>query len=64
MFSRDSSGLLPQQLTPDLQQEDHKQTMVKLPCFVGGNLEEPKDNDGRPRLVIPASIEVVFIYVG
>lgn len=44
--------------------EDHKQTAVKLCCVVGCDLEEPKDNGGRPKLVVPGSNEVVFTYVG
>lgn len=44
--------------------EDHKETAVKLPCFVGGDLAEPTDNGARPKLVVPASNEVLFSYVG
>ena len=42
--------------------EDHKETKVKLPCFVSGDLEEPTDNGGRPKLIVPASNEVTFSY--
>jgi hypothetical protein len=34
--------------------EDHRETMVKLPCLEG-DVTDPKDNGGRPRLVVPAS---------
>ncbi|KAJ5884632.1 hypothetical protein N7495_009142 [Penicillium taxi] len=35
--------------------EDHTSTMVTLPFVQGHDVLEPKDNDGRPRIVIPAS---------
>lgn len=44
--------------------EEHRETAVKLPCFVNGDLEEPRDNGGRPKLFVPASNEVYFSYVG
>jgi hypothetical protein len=43
--------------------EDHRETEVKLRCNVNGGLEEPKDNDGRPKLMLPASNEAHFTYV-
>ncbi|KAK4122988.1 hypothetical protein N657DRAFT_443593 [Parathielavia appendiculata] len=35
--------------------EEHRETVVKLPCFVKGYVTEPKDIGGRPKLVVPAS---------
>jgi hypothetical protein len=35
--------------------EDHRETMVKLPCGPTGDVTDPKDNGGRPRLVVPVS---------
>lgn len=35
--------------------EDHRDTAVKLPCYINGDVTDPKDNGGRPKLVIPAS---------
>jgi hypothetical protein len=36
--------------------EDHVETLVKLPCYIYGPVVDPKDNDGRPKLVVPASM--------
>jgi len=44
--------------------EDHRETQVMLPCFVAGDLEEPRGNGGRPKLIVPASNEIRFTYVG
>jgi hypothetical protein len=35
--------------------EDHRETVVKLPCYINGDVTEPKDNGGRPKLLVPAS---------
>lgn len=35
--------------------EEHEQTYVDLPCFKKGVVQKPRDNDGRPELVVPAS---------
>lgn len=35
--------------------EDHRDTAVKLPCYLSGDVTDPKDNGGRPKLVVPAS---------
>lgn len=42
---------------------EHKETIVKLPCFIAGRVVEPKDNGGRPKLVVPASNSVEFTIV-
>ena len=44
--------------------EEHRGTVVKLPCWVSGDVVEPEDNGGRPRIVVPASNEVEFQYLG
>jgi hypothetical protein len=44
--------------------EEHRDTVVKLPCWVAGDVVEPKDNDRRPRLVVPESNEAEFDFVG
>ena len=44
--------------------EDHRETEVELPCFIAGDIEKPKDNGGRPKIVVPASNEILFTYVG
>jgi hypothetical protein len=43
---------------------EHADTVVKLPCFVAGEVTEPTDNGGRPKLVVPASEAVEFTYAG
>ncbi|KAF5855658.1 hypothetical protein ETB97_008831 [Aspergillus alliaceus] len=43
--------------------EDHLQTTVKLPCWVSGEVVEPRDNEGRPAIVVPASNVVEFTIV-
>ncbi|OQD84312.1 hypothetical protein PENANT_c013G06838 [Penicillium antarcticum] len=35
--------------------EDHANTRVTLPCYLTGRVVDPAENEGRPRLVIPAS---------
>ncbi|OTA99828.1 hypothetical protein M426DRAFT_268576 [Hypoxylon sp. CI-4A] len=40
--------------------EDHKETVVKLPCWIKGPVVDPAHNGGRPKLVIPASNCVEF----
>lgn len=35
--------------------EEHRETVVKLPCFIKANVTDPKDNGGRPNLAVPAS---------
>jgi hypothetical protein len=42
--------------------EDHGATVVKLPCYLDGPVVDPKDNDGRPELVVPLSNIVEFVY--
>ncbi|KAF2280020.1 uncharacterized protein EI97DRAFT_429785 [Westerdykella ornata] len=43
---------------------DHRDTVVKLPCWIAGDVVEPKDNGGRPTIVVPASNEIYFSYTG
>ncbi|KAB8244924.1 hypothetical protein BDV35DRAFT_381915 [Aspergillus flavus] len=43
--------------------EDHLQTTVKLPCWVKDDVVEPRDNEGRPAIVVPASNVVEFTIV-
>ncbi|KAE8314478.1 hypothetical protein BDV41DRAFT_563611 [Aspergillus transmontanensis] len=43
--------------------EDHLQTTVKLPCWINSDVLEPKDNEGRPAIVVPASNVVEFTIV-
>lgn len=42
---------------------EHMETIVKLPCFIKGKVVEPKDNGGRPKLVVPASNFIEFTIV-
>ena len=35
--------------------EEHRETAVMLPCFIKANVTYPKNNGGRPNLVVPAS---------
>lgn len=44
--------------------EEHANTTVKLPCFIVGQVTDPADNGGRPKLVVPASGSVEFKVVG
>jgi len=43
--------------------EDHRNTLVIKSWFIGGNVLEPSDNDGRPELIVPVSNEVIVTYV-
>ncbi|KAB8068761.1 hypothetical protein BDV29DRAFT_183985 [Aspergillus leporis] len=43
--------------------EDHLQTTVKLSCWVKDDVTEPRDNEGRPAIVVPASNVVEFTIV-
>jgi len=42
---------------------DHEETIVKLPCFINGRVVDPKDNGGRPKLIVPASNSIEFTIV-
>lgn len=44
--------------------EDHRQTVVKLPCWIAGDVVDPPDNGRRPKLVVPASKPVEFSFIG
>jgi hypothetical protein len=44
-------------------QHEHADTVVSLPCWIKGKVTSPGDNDGRPRLVVPASNSVEFTIV-
>jgi hypothetical protein len=39
---------------------DHSDTVVKLRCYLTGPIVDPKDNEGRPRLVVKPSNDVQF----
>jgi hypothetical protein len=39
---------------------EHAGTVVKLPCWLAGRVVEPKDNNGRPKLVVPTSQMIAF----
>lgn len=41
---------------------EHVDTVVKLPCWIAGEVTSPADNGGRPKLVVPAS-EIMEIRV-
>lgn len=43
--------------------EDHTETEVKLPCYEAGNVTDPSDNGGRPKLVVPGATPVKFTVV-
>lgn len=40
--------------------EDHLRTTVTLPCWINSAVVEPKDNERRPAIVVPASNIVEF----
>ncbi len=40
--------------------EEHRDTTVMLPCFIAGVVQKPRDNDGRPELVVPSLNAVEF----
>jgi hypothetical protein len=42
---------------------DHEETVVTLPCWISATVVDPKDNDGRPKLVVPTSNVVEFSFV-
>ena len=42
---------------------DHRDTTVKVPCYIKGPVVDPTDNDGRPKLVVPTSNVVEFTFV-
>lgn len=42
--------------------EEHGDMVVKLPCWITGPVVEPRDNDGRPKLAVPASNIVEFAF--
>ncbi|KAL6787118.1 hypothetical protein J3E68DRAFT_418779 [Trichoderma sp. SZMC 28012] len=37
------------------QEHEHRDTVVKLPCWIVGPVVDPTNNGGRPRLVVPGS---------
>ncbi|KAF4820979.1 hypothetical protein CGCSCA5_v003592 [Colletotrichum siamense] len=43
--------------------EDHAETVVKLPCYEAGNVTEPSDNGGRPKLVVSSAKPVEFAII-
>lgn len=43
--------------------EDHAETVVKLPCYEAGNVTEPSDNEGRPKLVVSSAKPVEFAII-
>ncbi|KAK4118577.1 hypothetical protein N657DRAFT_583394 [Parathielavia appendiculata] len=40
--------------------EEHAETVVTLPCWITGRVIDPRDNGGRPRLVVTHSAPVEF----
>lgn len=43
--------------------EGHANTVVKLPPWLTGEVIDPPDNGGRPKLVVPASNVVEFTII-
>ncbi|RAL13183.1 uncharacterized protein BO97DRAFT_477423 [Aspergillus homomorphus CBS 101889] len=43
--------------------EDHAHTVLTVPGFLGGEVLDPPDNGGRPKVVVPASTPVVFTVI-
>lgn len=43
--------------------ESHVDTIVKLPCFLNARVIEPKNNGGRPKLIVPASNSIEFTVI-
>ncbi|KAH4848055.1 hypothetical protein HBI46_091450 [Parastagonospora nodorum] len=41
---------------------EHEKTVVKLPCFIDGPVTDPKDNGGRPAVIVPISNVVEYTY--
>jgi hypothetical protein len=44
--------------------EDHRDTRVVLRCIEAAELVEPRDNGGRPKLILPSSNVVYFTWLG
>ncbi|KAH6842749.1 hypothetical protein B0I37DRAFT_330220 [Chaetomium sp. MPI-CAGE-AT-0009] len=44
--------------------EEHADTVVMLPSWIAGRVVNPRDNGGRPRLVVPQSEPIEFRVVG
>ncbi|KAI0973683.1 hypothetical protein F4678DRAFT_425537 [Xylaria arbuscula] len=42
---------------------EHRDTTVKLPCWIAGEVTEPSDNGGRPAVIMPSSEDVEFTLV-
>lgn len=40
--------------------EEHVDTVVMLPCWIAGRVTEPRDNGGRPKLVVTYAEPVEF----
>lgn len=43
--------------------EEHAETVVMLPCWITGRVTDPRDNGGRPKLVVTHSEPVRFSVV-
>lgn len=43
--------------------QDHIDTRVKLPCWMGGFVVEPRDNGGRPTIMVPSAESEEFTVV-
>ncbi|KGO75767.1 hypothetical protein PITC_033510 [Penicillium italicum] len=43
--------------------EDHEDTVVWVPGWLVAKVQDPRDNDGRPKIVVPASNAVEFTLV-
>lgn len=43
--------------------EEHANTIVKLPPWISGEVVEPTGNEGRPKMMVPASNIVEFTIV-
>lgn len=48
----------------DAEEHGTRGTEVSLPCFVKGDVTDPRHNDGRPRVRIAASNDVEFVVKG
>lgn len=40
--------------------EEHADTVVMLPCWIAGRVVDPRDNGGRPKLIVPHTEPVEF----
>jgi hypothetical protein len=40
--------------------EEHADTAVMLPCWIAGRVVDPRDNGGRPKLIVPHAEPVEF----